>query len=114
VHRRVLRPAVRERRYPPEIESAVYYCCLEAIQNATKHGGRGVHVSVTLSEEDGHLSFRVADDGPGFEAREGRGLGLQHMADRLGALGGELTIFTAPGRGTTISGRVPLQAAIAP
>src|SRR5215204_7086566 len=58
--------AVGVGRYPPEIESAVYYCCLEAIQNATKHGGRGVHVSVALAEEDGHLSFRVVDDGPGF------------------------------------------------
>ena len=96
-------------RYPPDIESAVYYCCLEAIQNATKHGGRGVHVSVALAEEDGDLTFRVIDDGPGFALGELRGFGLQNMEDRLGALGGRLTIVTAPGRGTTISGRVPLR-----
>ena len=104
--------AVGVGRYPPEIESAVYYCCLEAIQNATKHGGRGVRVSVALAEEDGRLTFRVVDDGPGFASGEVRGFGLQNMEDRLGALGGRLTISTAPGRGTTISGQVPLPAAI--
>jgi signal transduction histidine kinase len=96
-------------RYPPEIESAVYYCCLEAIQNAMKHGGRDVHVSVVLAEEDDDLVFRVVDDGPGFVLGEGRGLGLQNMEDRVGALGGRLTITTAPGCGTTITGRVPCE-----
>jgi signal transduction histidine kinase len=96
-------------RYAPEVESAVYYCCSEAIQNATKHGGRGVRVSVLLREEGGHLTFRVVDDGPGFSAGGTRGVGLQNMEDRLGALGGRLTIASAPGRGTTISGSVPLR-----
>jgi signal transduction histidine kinase len=104
--------AVGVGRYAPDIESAVYYCCLEAIQNATKHGGRGVHVSIALAEEDGHLTFRVVDDGTGFTVGEVAGRGLQNMEDRLGALGGQLTIATAPGRGTTISGRVPLRPAI--
>jgi signal transduction histidine kinase len=99
-------------RYLPEIESAVYHCCLEAIQNATKYGGRGVRVSVALAEEDGRLAFRVVDDGPGFSLAEARGFGLQNMEDRLGALGGRLTISTAPGRGTTISGQIPLPPAI--
>jgi signal transduction histidine kinase len=101
--------AVGVGRHSPEIESAVYYCCSEAIQNATKHGGRGVRVSVTLAEEDGELTFRVVDNGPGFAVGEVRGLGLQSMEDRLGALGGRLTITTAPGRGTTVSGSVPLR-----
>jgi signal transduction histidine kinase len=95
-------------RYAPEVESAVYYCCAEAIQNASKHGGRGLKVSVALAEEDGHLTFRVVDDGPGFALGEVRGVGLRNMKDRLGALGGQLEITTAPGRGTTISGNVPL------
>jgi signal transduction histidine kinase len=103
--------AVGVGRYPPEIESAVYYCCLEAIQNATKHGGRDVHVSVALAEEEGHLTFRVVDDGPGFAAGEVGGLGLQNMEDRLEAVGGRLTIATAAGSGTTISGHVPLRPA---
>ena len=104
--------AVGVGRYPPDMESAVYYCCLEAIQNATKHGGRGVHVAVTLAEEDGQLSFRVVDDGPGFARGEVDGFGLQNMEDRLGALGGRLTITAAPGRGTTVSGGVPLRGAV--
>jgi signal transduction histidine kinase len=100
--------AVGVGRYPPEIESAVYYCCLEAMQNATKHGGRDVNVSVALAEENGQLTFRVVDDGPGFAVGEVRGLGLQNMEDRLGALGGRLTITSAPGHGTTVSGTVPV------
>ena len=104
--------AVGVGRYSPEIESAMYYCCMEAIQNATKHGGRDVHVSVALGEEDGRLIFRVVDDGPGFSSGEVRGFGLQNMEDRLGALGGRLAISTAPGRGTTITGQVPLRPAI--
>jgi signal transduction histidine kinase len=104
--------AVGVGRYPPEIESAVYYCCSEAIQNATKHGGRDVRVSVRLVEEDGRLAFSVVDDGPGFVLREVRGLGLQSMDDRLGALGGRLTITAVPGRGTTISGSIPLRSTI--
>ena len=102
--------AVGVGRYPPEIESAVYYSCLEAMQNATKHGGRDVNVSVALEEENGQLTFRVVDDGPGFAEGEVRGLGLQNMEDRLGALGGRLTITSAPGRGTTVSGTVPVRA----
>jgi signal transduction histidine kinase len=98
-------------RYSPEIESAVYYCCSEAIQNATKHGGRDVHVAVALAEEDGRLTFRVTDDGPGFSPGEVRGVGLQNMEDRLGALGGQLTIASAPGGGSTISGSVPVRPA---
>jgi signal transduction histidine kinase len=100
--------AVGVGRYPPEIESAVYYSCLEAMQNATKHGGPDVNVSVVLAEEDGRLTFRVVDDGPGFTVGEVRGLGLQNMEDRLGALGGRLTITSAPGHGTTVSGTVPV------
>ena len=55
-------------RYSPEVESAVYYCCLEAIQNATKHGGPDLHISVTLRQDGDQLRFDVEDDGAGFEA----------------------------------------------
>jgi signal transduction histidine kinase len=103
--------AVEIGRYPPQIESAVYYCCLEAIQNATKHGGQGVHVRVRLAEQDGHLTFRVDDNGAGFTRGEASGLGLQNMEDRLGALGGRLTITSTPAGGTSIAGSVPLQPA---
>jgi signal transduction histidine kinase len=96
-------------RYPAELESAVYYCCLEAIQNATKHGGYAVHVAVTLREDADELRFEVSDDGPGFDLSTVRtGAGLQNMRDRLGALGGHLSIVTAVGQGSVVSGSVPL------
>jgi signal transduction histidine kinase len=96
-------------RYPAELESAVYYCCLEAIQNATKHGGYAVHVTVTLREDADELRFEVSDDGPGFDLPTVRmGTGLQNMQDRLGALDGHLSIVTAVGQGTVVSGSVPL------
>jgi signal transduction histidine kinase len=74
-----------------------------------KYGGRDVNVSVALAEENGQLTFRVVDDGPGFAVGEVRGLGLQSMEDRLGALGGRLTITSTPGGGTTVSGTVPVR-----
>jgi signal transduction histidine kinase len=96
-------------RHPIELDSAVYYCCLEAIQNATKHGGAAVHISVALREDDDGLSFEVTDDGPGFDPTEPHGgTGLQNIRDRVGALGGRVSIITAIGGGTTVSGCIPL------
>jgi signal transduction histidine kinase len=96
-------------RHAVELESAVYYCCLEAIQNATKHGGADVRVSVTLRENDDALSFEVTDDGPGFDPSQAHsGTGLQNMRDRVGALEGQVSITTAIGSGTTVSGWIPL------
>jgi signal transduction histidine kinase len=85
----------------------VYFCTLEALQNVAKYAGAS-RAEVRLREEDGTLVFEVEDDGAGFnpEAR-GYGTGLQGMADRLAALGGELRIESAPGRGTTVRGTVP-------
>jgi signal transduction histidine kinase len=95
-------------RYGLEIESAVYFCCLEALQNAAKHA-EGAQVAVRLWEESGGLLFAVTDDGPGFDAaRATSGHGYTNMADRLGAIGGTVRWDSAPGQGTTISGSVPL------
>jgi signal transduction histidine kinase len=94
-------------RYSPDVESAVYYSCLEAIQNATKHGGPDLHILVRLRQDGDELRFDVGDDGAGFDAGRVNGTGLQNMQDRLGALGGSLTVRTAPGEGTLVSGRVP-------
>ncbi|HEY3881048.1 MAG TPA: histidine kinase, partial [Trebonia sp.] len=75
-------------RYGLEIESAVYFCCLEALQNAARHAA-GARVGVRLWEESGGLLFAVTDDGPGFDAAvAGAGHGYTNMADRLGAIGG--------------------------
>jgi signal transduction histidine kinase len=93
-------------RVEPAIENAVYFCCLEAIQNASKHA-RGP-VDVRLRDRDGVLAFSITDSGPGFDpARTGGGMGLQNMIDRLAAVGGVLEIDSEPRRGTSIRGRVP-------
>jgi signal transduction histidine kinase len=90
------------------VEAALYFCCLEALQNATKHAP-AAHISVQLTRpEPGLLRLRVSDDGPGFDpATISPGQGLQNMADRLGAVGGSITIDTAPGRGVSVMADVP-------
>ncbi len=97
-------------RYDQAIEAAVYFCCLEALQNAGKHAGEGAHATVTVREEEGALLFEVADTGAGFELEggAGRGAGFVNMADRVGAIGGTLTVDSAPGQGTRVGGRIPL------
>jgi signal transduction histidine kinase len=102
--------ADRGSRFAPDVEAAIYFCCLEAVQNAVKHAGAGVRVDVRLSREaDGSLKFVVADDGAGFQPDTllSETHGITSMRDRLGALGGELTINTSPGAGTTVTGLVP-------
>ena len=90
-----------------ETEAAVYFVCLEAMQNAQKYA-RASHVDVRLARDDGHLTFEVRDDGVGFDGSAIAGSGLQNMRDRLSALGGDVEIRSAPGEGTTVRGRVPL------
>jgi signal transduction histidine kinase len=98
-------------RYGPEVESAVYFCCLEALNNVAKYADAST-VEIRLAHTDGELRFEVADDGRGFDtSTTGHGTGLQGMADRLDAIGGILEIRSASDRGTTISGRVPAGAA---
>ena len=95
-------------RYPRDAEAAVYFCILEALQNTTKYA-RASQATVALSCPGSHLEFTVTDDGTGFDtATASRGTGLQGMADRLAAAGGTLRINSAPGSGTTISGRLPV------
>jgi signal transduction histidine kinase len=96
-------------RYPPDVEATAYFCCLEALQNAAKHAGEGARATVRVWQEQGGLLFEVADDGAGFAAGDGRGgAGLASMRDRVGALGGRLTIASTPGHGTSVSGTIPL------
>ena len=97
-------------RYSGEVEAAVYFCVLEAMQNAGKHAGADAIVRVTVAERDGTLTFSVVDDGAGFEVvgSGGAGHGFVNMADRLGAFGGTIDVRSAPGAGTTVSGTLPL------
>ncbi|GII00360.1 sensor histidine kinase [Planobispora takensis] len=94
-------------RYSEEIEAAVYFCCLEAMQNAGKYAGDGAAVTVEVSAGDSALRFEVADDGAGFTVRE-HGHGFVNMRDRLGAVGGGLTVESGPGSGTRVRGEIPL------
>jgi signal transduction histidine kinase len=97
-------------RYPQELEAAIYFCCLEALQNAAKHAGDGAKVTVRLGQDDGRVEFTIADDGRGYDADAvGPSAGLQNMADRIGALGGELEIESTPGAGTVVRGSVPIE-----
>jgi signal transduction histidine kinase len=97
-------------RYPQEIEAAVYFCCLEALQNVSKYA-HASSVTVTLQESDLELSFSVADDGSGFDPKTTpKGSGTQNMADRLEALGGTVQINSGRDRGTTVRGELPVQA----
>jgi signal transduction histidine kinase len=97
------------RRYSPEVEATVYFCCLEALQNASKHAGADARATIRLWVEQDALQFEVADDGPGFEVETlRRGAGLTNIGDRLGALGGSLSIRSSPGDGTRVTGVVPV------
>jgi signal transduction histidine kinase len=99
--------------YPPEIATAVYFCCAEALQNVAKHAHGATGARITLGERNSTLRFSISDDGPGFKGDEVRlGAGMINMRDRLSVVGGDLTIRSSPGRGTRISGRVPLTAAL--
>jgi signal transduction histidine kinase len=95
-------------RYPQEAEAAVYFCCLEALQNVAKYAG-ATKARISLEANGTDLAFSVADDGKGFDPqRTPMGSGLQNMADRLAALGGTLDVHSQPGQGTTVTGRLPL------
>ena len=96
-------------RYPQEIEAAIYFCCLEAMQNIGKYAGEGAQATITVREEAGGLLFEVNDTGAGFDvATAKRGAGFTNMNDRVGAIGGSLRVESAPGKGTKVSGTVPL------
>jgi signal transduction histidine kinase len=108
-------------RYPESVESAVYFCCLEALQNAGKHAGEGAQLTVRVETEPAQgesgpmLRFSVHDDGAGFDpVVAGAGHGFVNMRDRLGAISGTLEILSAPGQGATIVGRIPIDDSPAP
>jgi signal transduction histidine kinase len=95
-------------RYSQEVETAIYFCCLEAMLNAAKHAPQA-GAQARIWAESGGLLFSVNDDGPGFDPEKARsGRGFVNMADRFGAVGGTVRWESKPGQGSTISGSVPV------
>jgi len=99
-------------RFSPEREAAVYFCCMEALQNAGKHAGDGAAAFVRVWEDGANLFFEVRDTGAGFDANGSlaSGAGFVNMSDRVGAIGGTVSVASAPGAGTTVSGCIPIGA----
>jgi len=106
--------AIGVTRHPIEIESAVYFTCVEALQNAVKHGDGATGVWIKLGQTRNRLRFEVHDDGPGFAGGGGDGRGLRNMHDRIEAIGGALTVEAEPGRGTRVTGSVELSSTPSP
>lgn len=97
-------------RLPEAVEVAAYYLIAETLTNANKHANADL-VTVNARVVDDALRVTVSDDGTGG-AMSSPGSGLQGMADRLAALGGELVIDSAPASGTTVTAEIPLAQAV--
>ncbi|MEX1280061.1 MAG: ATP-binding protein [Acidimicrobiia bacterium] len=98
-------------RFSRDVEAAVYFSVLESVQNSAKYA-RATSIDITLSAEDGTLTFEVTDDGDGFDPETVTlGAGLNGIADRLDTVGGTIRIDSTPGVGTTITGTVPTDVA---
>ena len=97
-------------RHNAEVEAAVYFCCMEALQNAGKHAGSSASALLKVWEADRALHWEVTDDGPGFDpvSSAGAGHGFVNMRDRMGSFGGTIEVVSAVGAGTTVRGHVPL------
>jgi len=99
------------RRYRPDVERAIYFICLEALQNTYKHAHTATAAHVRIAARGRELTFEVSDNGPGFDVDTvAAGAGLHNMHDRAASLGGSLTIDAAGGQGTRITGAIPLTA----
>jgi signal transduction histidine kinase len=102
----------RLERYTEDVEAAVYFAALEALQNASKHSPADARIVTEVWEDGGEVRFEVRDDGPGFDpGNRPAGTGLVGMRDRLAAAGGSIEIHSAPGHGTRVCGAVPTRSA---
>jgi signal transduction histidine kinase len=96
------------RRYTQDVEASIYFCVLEALQNAQKYAAAS-RIVVRLGDAGGEVRFEVQDDGRGFDATTVRkGAGLANMSDRLDALGGHIDVVSSPGRGCRVGGGIPV------
>ena len=97
-------------RYSEEAEAAVYFCCMEGLQNIHEHAGMRATAVIRLWERDGGLDCEIVDDGVGYDVESAvhAGQGLANMSDRIAALGGTLVVESTPGRGTTVRANIPV------
>jgi signal transduction histidine kinase len=102
-------------RYPEAVETAAYFCCLEALQNAGKYAGEGATIAVRVTSGESQLCFELRDDGAGFDQQNAvPGHGFLNMADRLGAIGGRLAVESTPGHGTAVRAVIPAEPLVRP
>jgi signal transduction histidine kinase len=104
--------AVGVTRQPIEIESAVYFTCVEALQNAVKHADGATGVWIRFSQTSAGLRFEIRDDGPGFTLKDHDGRGLRNMHDRIKAIGGEIRVEADTGAGTRVAGSIQISPAV--
>ncbi len=98
------------RRLPMAVETALYRIAQEALTNVARHAGAG-RAEMVLDYRGAEVRMVVEDDGAGFDPRlagDGRRLGLYGMRERAELVGGEVSVDSAPGRGTTVIVRVPV------
>jgi signal transduction histidine kinase len=101
-----------DNQVPPEIALKLFRVAQEGLNNVVKHSG-ATTAAVALTLEPAHIRMTIQDNGKGFDPDEvsptsaGDGFGLVGMAERTRMMGGDLTITSAPGRGTTITINVP-------
>ena len=93
-----------------DVESVLYFCCLEAMRNAATQAGSNITIAVRIEVADGHVRFAVADTGRGLRLPPEQGAGLAAMRERLRAVDGRLAVESQPGRGTIVSGEIPIPA----
>ncbi len=94
-------------RYPRAIEGAAYLACLEALQNALRHAGADT-ITVAVDSRDDELSLSIVDDGHGFDPDRVPRSGLDGLADRVNALGGQTEVSSAVGHGTQVRITIPV------
>jgi signal transduction histidine kinase len=104
-----LEPQLGDERLPSEIETALYRITQEALTNVVKHA-QANHVSIVLTRREGSITVLIEDDGRGFTPGDTReeGLGILGMQERIALVGGQLTVESSPGGGTTLAVEAPL------
>jgi len=96
------------RRFDPDTEAGIYFCCLQAIQNVIRHADNAPCV-VRLDLDGDDIAVEIEDEGRGFDVTETpRGMGLEIVQDRVDALDGTLAVTSTPGHGTTVAIRFPV------